>query len=200
MNTPERCQVCGGGHVSLREEVVTSEYKGHQADLSFQMLECSDCGSEFAGAAESRFNKRAVIAFHKRVDGLLSGQEIRALREQLGLSQVQAATLFGGGRVAFSKYENDDVSQAESMDKLLRVVRDNVSAFVTLVRQSPLASSLLRPEMTQNRQVWKQETNVATVVMATAEFAMSSDFRPSSKTRTADYPETPSLIGELVCH
>ena len=47
--------------------------------------------------------------------------EVRRIRESLGLNQEQAASLFGGGRNAFSKYENGAVTQAASMDRLLRV-------------------------------------------------------------------------------
>jgi HTH-type transcriptional regulator/antitoxin MqsA len=61
-----------------------------------------------------------MVAFKKEVDGLLTGAQVRALRERLGINQSEAAKIFGGGLVAFSKYESDDVSQSEAMDKLLR--------------------------------------------------------------------------------
>jgi HTH-type transcriptional regulator/antitoxin MqsA len=54
----------------------------------------------------------------------LTGEEVRALRVQLDLTQAEAARVFGGGQVAFSKYENDDVVQSEAMDKLLRVAAE----------------------------------------------------------------------------
>jgi HTH-type transcriptional regulator / antitoxin MqsA len=121
MNHQKVCSVCGDGTVTLKRSTIESTYKDKVETVAFQLLACDSCGSEFAGPAEALANKRSVLAFRKRVDGLLSGQEIRALRERLGLSQKQAAQLFGGGPVAFSKYENDDVAQAESMDKLLRL-------------------------------------------------------------------------------
>ena len=70
---------------------------------------------------QARDNKRRMVAFKKSVDGLLTGAEVRALRERLGLKQSDAARVFGGGVVAFSKYENDDVTQSEAMDKLMRL-------------------------------------------------------------------------------
>jgi HTH-type transcriptional regulator/antitoxin MqsA len=75
-----------------------------------------------------RVHKRAVQAFKKEVEGLLTGQEVKALREVLGLTQADAARMFGGGPVAFSKYESDDVMQSEAMDKLLRVAAHIPSA------------------------------------------------------------------------
>ncbi|MCO4245814.1 type II toxin-antitoxin system MqsA family antitoxin, partial [Acidovorax facilis] len=78
------------------------------------------------------------MAFRKQVDGLLTGDEIAALRKQYKLKQAQAAQLFGGGPVAFSKYENDDVAQSEAMDTLLRLVRRSPEAFWALVEEKGL--------------------------------------------------------------
>jgi len=54
----------------------------------------------------------------------VDGAELRALRDRLGISQAQAARLFGGGPVAFSTYENDDLAQSEAMDRLIRLAAD----------------------------------------------------------------------------
>ena len=69
-----------------------------------------------------RFNARAMRAATKRLRKLLTGLEVRAIRERLGLTQAKAAELFGGGPVAFSKYESDDVAQSDAMNLLLRLV------------------------------------------------------------------------------
>lgn len=133
MNTHEKiCPVCGEGQ--LRERVVQemTEYKGRTAETPLYFSECDACGSEQADAAQTRANKRAMIAFRKRVDGLLTGAEVRAVRERLGVNQAEAARIFGGGPVAFSKYENDDVMQSEAMDKLLRLAVDVPEAFLRL--------------------------------------------------------------------
>jgi HTH-type transcriptional regulator/antitoxin MqsA len=43
--------------------------------------------------------------------------------------------LFGGDPVAFSKYEADDVTQSDAMDKLLRVVSFVPAVFAYLTEQ-----------------------------------------------------------------
>jgi HTH-type transcriptional regulator/antitoxin MqsA len=91
-----------------------------------------------------RQTKRAIQAFKKQVDGLLCGVEIAAIRKQYGLSQDQAARLCGGGPVAFSKYENDDVVQSESMDSLLRLIRKSSDAFWSLVAEKGLRDELVK--------------------------------------------------------
>lgn len=133
MSARERCPICGEGHVTEQVQMVESEHKGQKEALPLLFKLCDTCTSDFAGAAESKLNRRMLMAFRKRVDGLLTGAEITALRQQYNLTQGQAAKLFGGGPVAFSKYENDDVAQSESMDTLLRLIRRSAAAFWELV-------------------------------------------------------------------
>lgn len=128
------CPICGEGHLQHCIGTNDVEYKGKAAGLDMQYSVCDSCGSEQASAAQLRANKRAMIAFRKQVDGLLIGAEVRALRERLGISQAIAARIFGGGPVAFSKYESDDVAQSEAMDKLLRLADAVPSAFARLAQ------------------------------------------------------------------
>jgi transcriptional regulator with XRE-family HTH domain len=44
---------------------------------------------------------------------------IRAIREVCGLSQREAARVFGGGPKAFEKYESGEVATSSSMTRLL---------------------------------------------------------------------------------
>jgi HTH-type transcriptional regulator / antitoxin MqsA len=154
MNTQALCPLCGEGHVTAQVEQVENEYKGKSALLPQHFKQCDHCGSDFAGAAEAKLNKRALMAWRKAVDGLLTGAEIVALRNQYNLTQAQAAQLFGGGPVAFSKYENDDVAQSEAMDTLLRLVRRSPEAFRALQEEKGLhveaageASAAQRPTL-----------------------------------------------------
>ena len=142
MDTKEICPICGEGHVTHHVEQFESEYKGQKAILPLHYKLCDTCHSDFTGSAEGKLNKRAIMVFRKSVDGLLTGDEIVALRKQYGLTQNQAAKLFGGGPVAFSKYENDDVSQSESMDSLWCLVRRSAVAFWELVGEKRMLAEL----------------------------------------------------------
>jgi hypothetical protein len=75
-----------------------------------------------------------MIAFQKEVDGMLSGTEVRAIRKSYSLSIEDAGKIFGGGPVAFSKYENDDLVQSQPMDAALRLAQSSKSAFLQLVK------------------------------------------------------------------
>jgi HTH-type transcriptional regulator/antitoxin MqsA len=50
---------------------------------------------------------------------LLSPLVIRAIRETCGLSQQDAARVFGGGAKAFEKYESGEVAPSSAMTRLL---------------------------------------------------------------------------------
>ncbi|CAK1760134.1 MULTISPECIES: type II toxin-antitoxin system MqsA family antitoxin [Vibrio] len=118
------CPICEEGHLSTEQEMIHVEHMGNEGNIVSQFSICDACGSEQATAADARVNKRSMIAFKKQVQGLLTGAEVRELRKSWDLSQEDAAKIFGGGPVAFSKYESDDVMQSEAMDRLIRVARD----------------------------------------------------------------------------
>ncbi|MFH0223189.1 type II toxin-antitoxin system MqsA family antitoxin [Vibrio furnissii] len=129
----QTCPICEMGQLTLHTERITVEHLGQQGQIESQYAVCDCCGSEQTGTAEARFNKRAMIAFKKQVQGLLTGNELQVLRKRWGLKQADAAKVFGGGPVAFSKYESDDVMQSDAMDKLLRLAAEVPAALDKLM-------------------------------------------------------------------
>lgn len=121
MNIPD-CPACGESHLepSARSIVLNFDGVPHQiGDL--ECYRCSSCGEEIVSPDQSRRNS-AKVNDHKRLAaGLLTGEQIRRIREALRISQSDASQLFGGGPHAFSKYERGEVIQSVSMDRLLRV-------------------------------------------------------------------------------
>jgi HTH-type transcriptional regulator / antitoxin MqsA len=187
MDEKEICPICGEGHVTPQVELTEKEYKGVKAQLPLHFMLCDTCTSDYAGSAESKLNRRALLAWRKQIDGLLTGEEITALRKQYKLTQEQAARLFGGGPVAFSKYENDDVSQSEAMDTLLRLVRRSQESFWALVDEKNM-----RAEFTQTKtMVQMQTSNVVALVRRNGD-ANASIYNPREFRRV-----TP---GELACN
>lgn len=118
---PVMCDLCEEGTLEQKQGVNTVTYKSVSRKLSTDYCECDTCGVEMTLPQQTRDNKRRMVAFKKEVDGFLTGAEVKVLRQRLSLKQSEAAKVFGGGVVAFSKYESDDVTQSEAMDKLMRV-------------------------------------------------------------------------------
>lgn len=140
------CSACGEGRLEPKETTQHVEHAGVQGTIPLHYAVCDTCGSEIAEAPEARANKRAMTAFRKRADGLLTGSEMRQVRRELGLTQAQAAQLFGGGKVAFSRYENDDITQSEAMDSLVRLCLAHPANLALLAAHKGIAAGA---EMTQ---------------------------------------------------
>lgn len=184
------CPLCGEGHVTPRTESMQTEYRDKQGTVTLRYAECDACGSEITGDANGRANKRAVVAFRKSVDGLLTGAEIRALREKFGITQDQAARLFGGGPKAFSKYEADDVAHSEAMNNLLCLVRHSEDAFWEHVALKGMTDQL------PVRRVAKRHTMDAPVVML--EITIRKEFeREIQPIHTISYPWRSGMVSTL---
>jgi HTH-type transcriptional regulator/antitoxin MqsA len=135
------CPLCEEGTLTEQRDKNKVEYKGERIFLDALFSECNCCGAEQANSQQMKYNKRQMVAFKKGVDHLLTGNEVRVIREHLGLKQSDAAKIFGGGPVAFSKYESNDVTQSEAMDKLIRLAHKVPQAFEHLAKYSDFDTS-----------------------------------------------------------
>lgn len=129
------CPVCGEGNLAQKELSEIVEYNGSSVEVDgFLCSVCDSCGTEVSSPEQSRHNKRLVLDTRREIDGLLKGEKIRAIRQKYQITQQQAASIFGGGAVAFSKYEKGDVVQSTPMDRLLRVADSIPEAFCWLAK------------------------------------------------------------------
>lgn len=115
------CDACCEGqlHSTMRNEEF--EYKGTHSQLIIHFSACDICKAEILDASNLLENKREWVRFKKKVDHIPLGSEIAKMRKEHQLSQSLAASIFGGGPVSFSKYENDDLIPDESMVNLLKL-------------------------------------------------------------------------------
>ncbi|MEM6050489.1 type II toxin-antitoxin system MqsA family antitoxin [Erwinia sp. P7711] len=114
------CPICGDESLHENHQYVLREFEGFKKQVEFHVSSCDSCGSETFTEKQATFNKRQMSDFYREADGLLTGRQIRCFREALGITQIAASKLFGGGKNAFTKYENGDVTQSVAMDKLIR--------------------------------------------------------------------------------
>lgn len=83
--------------------------------------------------AERRSLEDAVERVRAKL-GLLSGDELREIRDGLGLTQAELAKQLGLGGNTISRWEANRVVQNKSLDLLLRLVRDVPAAATYLKR------------------------------------------------------------------
>lgn len=128
------CKYCNSQHISVHDEIEEIKYNNLVLKIPFIFSICDDCHKEFISKEQIIVNDARVRDAKKSADGLMTSIEIREAREKLGLTQEQAALIFGGGRNAFSKYERAEVSQSVAMDTLIKICLKHPSVFNELLR------------------------------------------------------------------
>lgn len=135
------CHFCGADAVSRHSSMETYQYKQQAYDVLVDYSVCSQCGEETITTEQIHINEARTREAKKKLDGLLSCEEIRDIRTRLDLTQEEAAKVFGGGVNAFSKYERGEVTQSAAMDKLIRIAADDQTVFMRLKTMAGLTSA-----------------------------------------------------------
>jgi putative zinc finger/helix-turn-helix YgiT family protein len=87
-------------------------------------LKCPNCGEAVIEYKEAKRHNEDAIAIYRRKYGLLSADEIRAIRQHYGLTQEALAGLLRLGANTVSRWESGRNVQSASLDILLRLIRD----------------------------------------------------------------------------
>ncbi len=130
-----RCPNCG--HSPLREETITDRFEYRpdgEEPLTVEIHDvpvevCPKCGEKYLGPAAVRVQHAAVC----RALGLLTPEEIQAIRERLGPTQAEFARLTGIGEATISRWERGRILPNRAMDRYLRLL-DRNRANVTLLK------------------------------------------------------------------
>ena len=122
MKTPS-CPSCG--HKQMNHETDHSEtltVAGHSEVISgLSGWFCPECGDGWLDDASShRYGLAGDELVNQHREQLK--RNVRRIRRKLGLTQKQAANIFGGGVNAFSRYERGEVEPGPSTLKLLQLL------------------------------------------------------------------------------
>lgn len=118
-----QCKFCNRDTAVEKTEKMPFNYNGKLIEYTDYFTCCRQCGEEYTTYEQATKGDNSLKEAKRQADGLLSPDEIKALRKAFALTQAQAAQVFGGGKNAFAKYERGEVRQSVAMDKLLRVVQ-----------------------------------------------------------------------------
>jgi len=121
----QKCPACGEAVLRRETRKVAYTYKGMTVEVDQPGQWCSACGEAVLSAEDLVATRKPLHDARARADGLLLSDEVRRIRKRLGLTQRQAAALFGGGTNAFSRYERGEVMQPRALDQLLRLLDDH---------------------------------------------------------------------------
>ncbi|MGO8900840.1 MAG: type II toxin-antitoxin system MqsA family antitoxin [Isosphaeraceae bacterium] len=117
------CPCCGVGPIveTFRTEIVEVSYDGEPTAvevIGVPIEQCVACGEEFSGPRAAQVKHQAIC----RSLDLLNPEEIRRLREQLGLTQAELSRLSGIGEATISRWERGRLLQNRAMDRYLRLL------------------------------------------------------------------------------
>lgn len=115
------CPECGGT-MTFKTKTDELEYKGYTTKIQTKGWWCRSCDEGILDAEALKASERAFLELKAEVDGLLSPDEVGAIRKRLRLSQRRAGELLGGGPRAFQKYESGQVMVSAAMSNLLRLL------------------------------------------------------------------------------
>ncbi len=110
------------GMMRFENETFTIEHAGMTATVEgLSGWRCGACGEVEFDADSARRYAAAGDELVRR-DRERLAEEIRRIRRKLGLSQVAAARLTGGGHNAFSRYERGETAPLPAVVNLFRLL------------------------------------------------------------------------------
>lgn len=122
------CPLCDKNHeVEERKRIATITIKGEEVTYEERFYFCVNADedeNEFETGAMTNRNLLNARNAYRIKRGLLTSDEIVAIRESYGLSQVDLAKLLGWGEATISRYESKAI-QDEAYDTMLRFIKDN---------------------------------------------------------------------------
>lgn len=145
------CPLCDRTHeIEERKRTTTIIIKGEEVTYEERFYFCANSDedeNEFETGAMTNENLLNARNAYRVKMGLLTSDEIVAIRESYGLSQVDLAKLLGWGEATISRYESKAI-QDEAYDTMLRLIKDNpLQALEFLKKNSEKFSMVKRLEI-----------------------------------------------------
>lgn len=122
------CPLCNKAHeVEERERIIAITIKGEDISCKERFFYCVNADedeNEFASGTMTNENLLNARNAYRVKHKLLTSDEIVAIRENYGLTQVDLARLLGWGEATISRYESKTI-QDEAYDTMLRLIKNN---------------------------------------------------------------------------
>ena len=100
-----KCFVCGEGVLKKRMTQTEGEIKGETFIVNAMALACGECGHVALEGRDAAEYMRLLADAYRRAHGLLTSDEIRSLRRDLGMTQRQFACALGVGVASIKRWE-----------------------------------------------------------------------------------------------
>ncbi|MBO7615223.1 MAG: type II toxin-antitoxin system MqsA family antitoxin [Bacilli bacterium] len=120
------------------EVEVSSKIRGVDVKYSFICCRCKNCGGPVYPVRVGRKNDIRRLDSYKRKVGLLTTEEIIAIRKRNHLTQTQLAERIGCGKKTIARYENGAI-QDRIFDNMIRLI-DKEPDLILKLLQRPLCN------------------------------------------------------------
>jgi HTH-type transcriptional regulator / antitoxin MqsA len=138
MNT--KCQICGSTDTEIVSKTEIFKYKGRKIEIpDYKQVHCRNCGESVADPKAVKRSEPILRDAQRTIEGLLTGNEIKAIRKSFNMTQEEFSEILGGGEKAFARYETGRVAQSRPMDNLLKILK-----------AIPVAMDVLKPTPTES--------------------------------------------------
>ena len=115
-----KCFQCAKGTMHACISKVSGEVRGEPFTVETEAMVCDRCGFQVLTEEQSAGYTAAISDAYRRKHGLLTSEELREARKQLGLSQVQFAKYLKVGVASVKRWEAGLI-QDQVLDELIRL-------------------------------------------------------------------------------
>lgn len=115
---------------------MTISYKDVSSTFDMPGWYSTKCDESIHTPEDIKVSDAALKELKIRVENLLHPQEVKRIRESLGVSQREAGTIIGGGPNAFQKYEQGVVTVSKGISNFLRVLERHPEEIEELRKQA----------------------------------------------------------------
>lgn len=117
------CPACEEGTLAYQLKDLEFEYKGKKTVLKNQkVFACSVCNESFSDLKDLKARDKILTDARRKIDGLLTSDRIRGIRNRFGMTQIEFAKALRAGEKNFARYESGQSTQGYSMDNVLRIL------------------------------------------------------------------------------
>ena len=184
------CPICNTFHqVEERARMSSTTIKGEKVFYEEHFYVCRNSSStpsskehnEFKTDALDDANLMSARNAYRKAHNLFTSDEIIAVRENYGLTQVELAKLLGWGEATVARYESKSI-QDEAYDTMLRLIKENPLMAIQFLDkngdkfQEPKRMQI-RTKMIEKLDTYgKEYLSRQTLISAYVKFSMPSDY------------------------
>jgi HTH-type transcriptional regulator/antitoxin MqsA len=150
-----KCPTCETGDLVAAVRDVPYTYKGKKTIIKAvkgQFCGNPKCREVVMDMGESVRTSKEMLDFNKKVNAELTPIDLLTqVREQLNLTQQQAAKVFGGGPNAFSRYESGKTKPPVALVKLFRVLNKHPDLYREIAETGDRAAVARAPRIAASK-------------------------------------------------